>query len=61
MCAFLDLRVAGIAACYAQWKDAGAELLTEPEDHGAEVRAYRRDPDGQLVEVGRATGVLDRI
>jgi lactoylglutathione lyase len=58
--AFLNLRVADIAACYDQWRDAGATFLTEPKDHGQEIRAYMRDPDGHIIEVGQATGVLDR-
>jgi lactoylglutathione lyase len=53
--AFLNLRVADIAACYAEWSARGAEFLTEPKDHGREIRAYIRDPDGQLIEVGQAT------
>ena len=31
----------------------------EPKDHGREIRAYLRDPDGHLIEVGQITGVLD--
>ena len=53
--AFLNLRVADIAACYAEWSARGAEFLTEPKDHGREIRAYIRDPDGHLIEVGQAT------
>ncbi len=37
----------------------GAEFLTEPKDHGREIRAYIRDPDGHLIEVGQASGILD--
>jgi catechol 2,3-dioxygenase-like lactoylglutathione lyase family enzyme len=33
--------------------------LTEPKDHGREIRAYLHDPDGHLIEVGQATGILD--
>ena len=33
-------------------------FLTEPKDHGREIRAYIRDPDGHLIEVGQATGLL---
>ena len=36
----------------------GAEFLTEPKDHGREIRAYVRDPDGHLIEVGQTTGML---
>ena len=53
--AFLNLRVADIAAAYAQWSSRGAEFLTEPKDHGREIRAYIRDPDGHLIEVGQTT------
>jgi len=34
-------------------------FLTEPKDHGREIRAYIRDPDGHLIEVGQATGILN--
>lgn len=57
--AFLNLRVADIAACHADWSAKGAEFLTEPIDRGAEIRCYMRDPDGYLIEVGQATGVLE--
>jgi len=55
---FLNIRVADIAAAYAEWSARGAEFLTEPKDHGREIRAYIRDPDGHLIEVGQATGLL---
>jgi lactoylglutathione lyase len=53
--AFVNLRVADIAAAYRDWSARGAEFLTEPKDHGREIRAYIRDPDGHLIEVGQAT------
>ena len=53
--AFLNIRVADIAAAYAEWSAKGAEFLTEPKDHGREIRAYIRDPDGHLIEVGQST------
>ena len=53
--AFMNVRVADIAAAYADWSARGAEFLTEPKDHGREIRAYIRDPDGHLIEVGQAT------
>ncbi len=59
--AFLNLRVADIATAYEEWSAAGATFLTEPKDHGGEIRAYMRDPDGHLIEVGQATGVIDRL
>ena len=56
---FLNVRVADIARAYEEWSAEGAEFLTEPKDHGREIRAYLRDPDGHLIEVGQATGLLD--
>jgi catechol 2,3-dioxygenase-like lactoylglutathione lyase family enzyme len=52
--AFLNIRVADIATVYEEWSAKGAEFLTEPKDHGREIRAYIRDPDGHLIEVGQA-------
>jgi lactoylglutathione lyase len=56
---FLNVRVADIARIYAEWSANGAEFLTKPKDHGREIRAYLRDPDGHLIEVGQVTGLLD--
>jgi lactoylglutathione lyase len=56
---FLNVRVADIAKVYGEWSAKGAEFLTEPKDHGREIRAYIRDPDGHLIEVGQVTGPLD--
>ena len=55
---FLNIRVADIAAVYEQWSARGAEFLTPPVDHGRELRCFIRDPDGHLIEVGQATGML---
>jgi lactoylglutathione lyase len=55
--AFLNIRVADIAMAYRDWSARGAEFLTEPKDHGVEIRAYMRDPDGHLIEVGQTTGM----
>lgn len=55
---FMNLRVADINACYAEWTAKGAEFLTPPIDRQAEIRCYIRDPDGYLIEVGQATGML---
>jgi len=52
--AFLNIRVADIAQTYKDWSARGAHFLTEPKDHGREIRAYIRDPDGHLIEVGEA-------
>jgi len=56
---FLNLRVADIEACYREWSARGADFLTPPIDRGAEIRCYMRDPDGYLIEVGQATGLLE--
>jgi catechol 2,3-dioxygenase-like lactoylglutathione lyase family enzyme len=50
---FMNIRVGDIASRYAAWRARGAEFLTEPKDHGAELRCYIRDPDGYLIEVGQ--------
>jgi lactoylglutathione lyase len=52
---FLNVRVADIARLYQEWSAKGAEFLTEPKDHGVEIRVYLRDPDGHLIEVGQVT------
>ncbi|MFV1999600.1 MAG: VOC family protein [Acidimicrobiia bacterium] len=57
--AFLNIRVADIEAKYKEWSAKGAAFLTPPMDRGAEIRCYMRDPDGHLIEVGQATGILD--
>jgi len=56
--AFLNIRVADIARVYQEWSARGAQFLTEPKDHGSEIRAYIRDPDGHLIEVGQSQGVV---
>ncbi len=57
--AFLNIRVADIARAYADWSARGAEFLTEPKTHASEIRAYIRDPDGHLIEVGQSTVTRD--
>jgi len=54
---FMNIRVADIRATYEEWRSKGAQFLTEPKDHGAEIRCYMRDPDNYLIEVGQTTGV----
>jgi lactoylglutathione lyase len=56
----LNIRVADVWAIYRDWRTRGAEFLTEPKDHGHEIRCYIRDPDGYLLEVGQSTGILDQ-
>ena len=53
--AFLNVRVADIYKVYKDWSAKGANFLTEPKVHSAEIRAYVRDPDGHLIEVGQLT------
>jgi len=57
----LNIRVADVNAVYREWKAGGAEFLTEPKDHGSEIRCYMRDPDGHLIEVGQSTGILTQL
>ncbi|MEV0052312.1 VOC family protein [Saccharopolyspora shandongensis] len=59
--AFLNVRVADIAAFYTDARNKGAEFLTEPLDRKAEIRCYLSDPDGYLIEIGQATGMLEGI
>ncbi len=53
----LNLRVADIHDIYERWRARGAEFLTLPKEHTAEIRCYLRDPDGHLIEVGQTTRV----
>ena len=58
---FLNLRVADIEATRARLRAGGIEFLTDPWDRGAEIRAYVQDPDGHLIEIGQATGILEGL
>ena len=51
---FMNIRVADIHACYAQWRALGAEFLTEPQEKYLETRCYIRDPDGYIIEIGQS-------
>jgi hypothetical protein len=53
--AFLNIKVADIGAAYAKWSAKGAKFLTEPKDHGREIRAFICDPDDHLIEVSQTT------
>ncbi len=53
----LNLRVADIFGLYERWSARGAEFLTPPKAHEAEIRCYLRDPDGHLIEVGQTTSM----
>jgi len=52
---FLNIRVADSQQLYAGWSACGAEFLAPPQDRGAEIRCYLRDPDGHLIEVGQTS------
>ena len=52
--AFMDLRVADIDRCYAEWSRRGARFLTGPIRGEHEIRCYMADPDGHLIEVGQS-------
>ncbi|MEU9509129.1 VOC family protein [Micromonospora sp. NPDC048170] len=54
----MNVRVTDVHEVYERWRSRGARFLTEPKDHGAEIRCYLRDPDGYLIELGQATGIL---
>ena len=54
----MNIRVTDIHAVYEEWRSRGGEFLTPPKDHELEIRCYLRDPDGYLIEVGQATGIL---
>ena len=58
---FMNVRVADIATFYSDAKSKGAQFLTEPLDRKAEIRCYLRDPDGHLIEIGQASGMLRGI
>jgi catechol 2,3-dioxygenase-like lactoylglutathione lyase family enzyme len=58
---FLNIRVADIDTFYRERSERGIEFLTPPIDRRAELRCYMRDPDGYLIEVGQATGLLEGI
>ncbi|MGC4868475.1 VOC family protein [Micromonospora sp. DT53] len=49
----MNVRVRDIRKLCEEWKSRGADFLTEPKDHGTEIRCYLRDPDGYLVEIGQ--------
>ncbi|MBK9033179.1 MAG: VOC family protein [Myxococcales bacterium] len=49
-------RVADCRATYAELRSLGAEFLAEPVDHGYEIRAFFRDPDGHLFEISELAG-----
>lgn len=51
----LIFRVEDCRATYDLLHEREADLLTEPVDHGGEIRAFFRDPDGHLLEISELT------
>jgi len=47
-------RVPDCEGAYETLSERGATFLTPPVDHGWEVRAFFRDPDGHLFEISEA-------
>jgi lactoylglutathione lyase len=47
----ITIRVDDCRAAYATLRERGVVFLTPPVDHGWEVRAFFRDPDGHLFEI----------
>jgi len=47
----LIFRVPDCHAAYAELSERGAEFITPPVNHGYEIRAFFRDPDGHLFEI----------
>jgi catechol 2,3-dioxygenase-like lactoylglutathione lyase family enzyme len=58
MSIFLNLRVADVEACDGEWSEKRATFVTPPIDRGSEIRCYMPDPDGHLIELGQASGLL---
>jgi catechol 2,3-dioxygenase-like lactoylglutathione lyase family enzyme len=51
----LIFRVEDCWETYELLRARGAQFLTEPVDHGGEIRAFFRDPDGHLFEISQLT------
>jgi catechol 2,3-dioxygenase-like lactoylglutathione lyase family enzyme len=49
-------RVPDCHGAYQELSRRGAEFLTPPVDHGYEIRAFFRDPDGHLFEISEVGG-----
>ncbi|MEU8262588.1 VOC family protein [Micromonospora sp. NPDC048999] len=57
----INIRVTDVRAVYEEWRSRGGQFLTEPKDHGVEIRCYLRDPDGYLIELGQGTGIIAQM
>lgn len=52
--AAFTIRVPDCRDAYETLRSRGARFLTPPVDHGGEIRAFLRDPDGHLFEISEA-------
>jgi catechol 2,3-dioxygenase-like lactoylglutathione lyase family enzyme len=52
----LTLRVPDCRGAYETLRSRGAEFLTPPAESDWEIRAFFRDPDGNLLEISEAKG-----
>jgi hypothetical protein len=58
----MALRVPDIQSTYEELTARGVEFITPPLDNGGfEMRCYIRDPDGRIVEIGEATGMVEHF
>ena len=53
-------RVADCRAVHAELTARGATFLSDPVDHGYEVRAFFEDPDGHLYEISELVNAAAR-
>lgn len=53
--ASFTIKVPDCRASFSVLQERGADFLTEPVDHGGEIRAFFRDPDGHLFEISEST------
>ena len=49
----MTIRVPDCPAAYETLRSRGATFLTPPINHGVEIRAFFRDPDGHLFEISQ--------
>ena len=54
------IRVEDCREAYGELKSRGAKFLTPPVDHGMEIRAFFRDPDGHLFEISELVNKAGR-
>ncbi len=53
--ASFTIRVQDCQGAYEELRSRGAVFLTPPVNHGREIRAFFRDPDGHLFEISQLT------